>query len=213
MLTLLTEPRNVFGKGLKAFREKGKLPAVVYGRKKKPHSVFVNLADFKKVWKKAGESTLVELSEPKANVVIHDIAVDPMSDEPIHVDFYAVDMDKPITASVPVVFKGVSGAVKDLGGVLVKVMHEVEIEALPQDLPHELHVDISLLKTFEDRVSVKDIGLPKGVKATSKAEEVIALVEPPREEVEATPALTIADIEVEKKGKKEEEGAEEEIQT
>src|SRR3989344_2529739 len=133
MLTLLTEPRNVFGKGLKAFREKGKLPAVVYGRKKKPHSVFVNLADFKKVWKKAGESTLVELSEPKANVVIHDIAVDPMSDEPIHVDFYAADMDKPITASVPVVFKGVSGAVKDLGGVLVKVMHEVEIEALPQD--------------------------------------------------------------------------------
>jgi large subunit ribosomal protein L25 len=212
MLELQTENRDVFGKKLKEFRQKGKLPAVLYGPKEKAQSLFVSLKDFKKLWKEAGESTVIQLNleKSKKEVLIQDVAVDPVKDEPIHVDFYAVQMDKPIEASVALVFEGISPAVKNLGGVLVKVAHEIEIEALPKNLPHELIVDISKLENFEDKISAKDIILPKEVKLITNPEEVIALVEEPREEEVAPPAEEkIAFEEIEVAGKKEKEEGEE----
>lgn len=201
-LCLEAEKRDLFGKKLKMARKEGKLPAVLYGRKKETTPFFVNLKEFRKIWKKAGESTLIKLGNE--DVIIQDVAIDPIKNEPIHVDFYAVEMDKPITASIPLVFEGIPPAVKELGGILVKVIHEIEIEALPKDLPRALKVDVSGLAALEDQFLVKNIRLPHGVKILAKNDEVVALIETPKEEIEE-PQISIADVEVEKKGKKEEE--------
>ena len=94
--------------------------------------------------------------------------------------------------------------------MLVKVIHELEIEALPKDLPHSITVDISSLKDFESRIAIKDITLPEGVVSVLKPEEIIVLASAPRaeEKVEVAPTADLSTIEVEKKGKKEEEGTE-----
>jgi len=211
-LQLNIEKRDIFGKKLAASRKEGKMPAVLYGSKQKTTPIFVNFGEFNKVWKQAGESSVVELMEDGkkkvADVMITDNATDARKGDFIHADFYAVDMNKPIEASITLVFTGVAPAVKDLGGVLVKVMHEVEVEALPADLPHELNVDISALVTFDSQLMVKDIVLPKGVKALAKEDEIVALVSEHKEEV-IEPTMTMDQIEVVgAKGKKEEEGVE-----
>jgi len=203
MLTLQTEKRAVFGKKLVSARKEGKLPAVVYGPKQSTESLFVSAKDFNKILQQAGETGLVELSEPRQNVLIHQVSRDLVTDIISHVDFYAVEMDKLIKAYVPLEFHGVSPAVKELGGVLLKIMHEIEVEALPANLPHELTANLGLLKTFDDKIFAKDILLPSNVSLVAEPEEVVALVETVKEE--ETPTITIDDIEVEKKGKKEEE--------
>ncbi|PIU99638.1 MAG: 50S ribosomal protein L25, partial [Candidatus Tagabacteria bacterium CG03_land_8_20_14_0_80_41_22] len=202
-----TENRNIFGKKLEPFRKKGKLPAVLYGPKEKARPIFISLKDFKKIWDEAGESTVIQLNlgDTKKEVLIQDVAMDPVKGEPVHVDFYAVLMDKPIKASISLVFEGISPAVKNLGGILIKVMHELEVEALPKNLPHELSVDISALASFENKISAKDIILSKGVKLISNPEETIALIEAPREEEAPASEEKIAFEEIEVVGKKEKE--------
>lgn len=209
-MQLRAEERNIFGKKIKPFRKEGKLPVVLYGAKTENKPLFVNLKDFTKVWKKAGESTIIDLKEGenKFNVLIHKVDIDPVRNEPIHADLLAVQMDELISAPIPLVFEGESPAVKSLGGVLVKVMHEIEVEALPANLPHELKVDISKLETFDDKIMLGDIVLPEGVSVVAGHDEVVALVEPPREEESEEGAVsTIEDIEVAKKGKQSDEEA------
>ena len=118
-------------------------------------------------------------------------------------------MDKPITADVNIVFEGAAPAVKELGGVLVKVLHKLEIEALPKDFPHEIKIDVSKLTNIGDRITVKDLALGKSVKVKVREDQVIVLVKPHEEEKVEEAPKAIEDIELsEKKGKKEEEGAE-----
>lgn len=210
MLQLNTETRNIFGKKLKESRKEGQLPAVVYGKGKESKPLFVNLNEFKKVWNKAEESTVIKLQGGSdEDVLIYDAEKDPVRGEFIHVDFYALDVDKPITAEAPIVFEGVAPAVKEHGGVLVKVLHKLEIEALPKDFPHEIKIDVAKLVNIGDRIIVKDLTLGKSVKVKAREDQVIVLAKPHEEEkVEETP-ITIEDIELsEKKGKKEEEGEE-----
>ena len=131
------------------------------------------------------------------NVLIHDIVLDPLTETPIHADFLAVRMDKEIRAKIALEFAGESPAVKNDSGVLVKVMHEVEVSALPKDLPYSIGVPLSKLLHLNDRLTVHDLDLPAGVRAMSESDEVVALVEPPRSEEElkslesAEPAATV----------------------
>lgn len=213
MENLYTEIRNIFGKKLKKLRKEGKLPAVLYGKKRETAALFVDLKSFNKVWKEAGESSIVKIKDPNKDnsfldVMIQDVDIDPVKNELIHADFYEVEMDKPIITEIPLVFEGTAPAVKELSGVLVKAMRELEVEALPKDLPRELKVDISKLKDFEAQVLVKDIKLPKGVSVNAKEDEVIVFVEQPKEEIAEEKEMKIEDVEVEKKGKKEEENLE-----
>lgn len=207
MKTLNATKRSKTDK-LVAVRSNGMVPAVVYGAKVDNTSISVPSIDFIKVWKSAGESSPIVLSLEGKNidVLIHEVQVDPIKGFPKHVDFLAVDMNKPVEVSVPLEFTGVAPAEKlGLGG-LVKVIHEVEISALPKDIPAHISVDISTLETLENQIHVSDIVLPKGVTMISDADEVVALVAPAKEEVESAP-VDLSSIEVEKKGKKEEEGA------
>ena len=206
MVKLAAEPRQIFGKKLKTAREGGKLPVVAYGHKERPTALFVDLANFKKVLKQAGESSVVtlEIGKEEKDVLINEVAVHPVTSEPVHADFYVIEKGKVLQVKVPLEFTGTSEAVKNLGGVLVKVLYELEIEALPKDLPHQIKVDIGLLSTLESRVLVSDLKLSAGVKALVKGEEVVAAITTVQEEKEETP-VDLSAIEVEKKGKKEEE--------
>ncbi len=193
---------------LAKIRKDGGIPAVVYGARVENTSISVPSSDFAKAFKEAGESSPVVLVVGGKNidVLIHDVAVDPVKGFPIHVDFLAIDVNIAVKVNVPLEFEGISGAVKGGLGNLVKVLHEVEIEALPKELPHSLTVDISKLATLEDKVLVSDIKLPKGVTMITDGEEAVALVAVIKEEKEEVP-VDLSAIEVEKKGKKEEEPA------
>lgn len=205
MLKLIAQKREIFGKAVKAAREEGKMPIVVYGGKEEPSSFFVETKEFKKILREAGESGVVVLETKigNKNTLIHDVGYDPISSEPVHADFLAVDINKTVQVSVPLEFVGESPAIK-LGGILVKVMHEIEVEALPNDLPHQIEVDISSLIDNDSQISVADLKTAKGVTIITLAEEVVAAVTEANEEVPEEVAPDLANIEVEKKGKKEE---------
>lgn len=178
--------RKETGRQVKPLRKGGVLPAVLYGDGVATQSLSIVYKDFEKAWKQAGESTLIELDVAGKvhNVLIHDIVEDPMKGTFLHADFYAVRMDRVIRTKVPLEFIRESHAVKNEGGILVKVAHELEVEALPKDLPRELTADISSMLVLEARLLVKDIKLPKGVKIIADENEVIAVVERPRSEEE-----------------------------
>lgn len=190
-------------------RKFGKIPAVFYGAGKTTTSITIPIVDFKKVWRDAGESSAVKVSTLAGDidVLIHEVQVDPVTSEPIHVDFLAIDMKKRIKVNIPLVFEGISGAVKSGVGNLVKVLHEVEVEALPSDLPQKLIVDISKLESLDNNIIVSDIKVPAGVIVITNAGEVIASIVAQVEEKEEVTPIDLSAIEVEKKGKKEEEGA------
>lgn len=199
------------GVKLMVLRKSGKIPAVFYGMGKKTTSISIPNIEFKKVWREAGESSTVKVemegNKDDINVLIHEVQVDPVTSEPIHVDFLVIDMKKKIRVKIPLVFEGVSNAVKTGIGNLVKVLHEVEIEALPADLPQKLSVDISKLETLENTIVVSDIKLPAGVVAiTNGTDIVVSVVAQVEEKEEVVVAPDLSAIEVEKKGKKEEEG-------
>ncbi|MEK7104699.1 MAG: 50S ribosomal protein L25, partial [Patescibacteria group bacterium] len=156
----------------------------------------------------------ISMGDNNIDALIHEVQVHPVTEEPIHVDFLLVDMNKKIKVNVPLEFIGISNAVKNGLGNLVKVLHEVEVEALPKDLPHNLEVDISKLETVEDQVFVSDLKLPAGVVVITNEHDVVAsIVLQVEEKEEVAPPVDLSEIEVEKKGKKEEEGAEEVIAT
>jgi large subunit ribosomal protein L25 len=210
MLTIAAKKRDI-KINLDTLRKGGELPAVFYGAGKASTPISVSNLEFKKVWRQAGESSAVVVKTPDGDVdvLIHEVQMDPVRDEPIHVDFLAIDMTKKIKVNVPLEFVGVSAAVKSGTGNLVKVLHEIEIEALPKDLPHNLEVDISKLATLQDNIAVSDIKLPAGVEAITAGTDIVAsVVEQVEEKEEVAAPVDLSAIEVEKKGKKEEEGAE-----
>lgn len=186
MQELKAKSRKELGKKVKTLRRAGFLPAVLYGENVPSLPITVSYQDFAGAYREAGESTLLKLGlEDKTfNVLIYDVKKDAISGIPLHADFYAVRMDKEIKTKVPIEFFGESPAAKNEGGILVKVLQEVEIEALPQDLPHELRTDLAALSTIGSRLFIKNIMLPKGVKILADSEEVVVLVEAPRLEEE-----------------------------
>ncbi len=208
MITLSIQDRSAYKK-LDDARAAGLIPAVYYGSHTASTSVFVTLGAFQKALKEAGESSIITLDNGKEKIsaLIHDVQLDPVTNKATHVDFKAVSANEKVEVPVQLVFTGVSNAVKNLGATLVKVMHEIEIEALPADLPHEIMVDISMLDGLDDVIHIKDLVLPKGVVAKADAQDTVASVLVGKEEDLSTPvaSLDLDAIEVEKKGKKEEE--------
>ncbi|MFH1462471.1 MAG: 50S ribosomal protein L25 [bacterium] len=215
MLSLNAKIRKEIGKKVKSLRKEGLVPGVLYGPKIDNLSLEVDLKEFEKVYQAAGESSLITLAIAKGEkksflVLIHAVEFDAISQKPIHVDFYQPRLDEEITVDIALVFEGESQAVKDLGGTLVRNIQEIEVRALPQNLPHEIKVSIEKLKTFEDAVLIKDLIVSKEVKILKEPEEVIALVLPPEkieEELEKPVEEKVEEVEKaeEKKEKKEEE--------
>ena len=212
MIKLSAKIRKEMGRKTNALKNSGRIPAVVYGHKMKNVLLDVDYKDFQKTYNKAGVNSLIELDvegeKEKKIVLIHDYQKDPVSDKVIHIDFFETSAKEEVEVRVPLIFEGTSLAVKDLGGTLVKNISELQVKALPQNLPHEIKVSIDKLNTFEDRILVKDLILPKDVKISAKPEEiVVSVVQPSKVEEELAKEITeeVENVEkVEKKEKKEE---------
>ena len=216
MIKLSAQARKDFGRKTKSTRQADKIPAVVYGPGVKNASIVIDYKDFQKTFKQAGESSLVELDidgeKVKRPVLINEIQKDPVSDKFIHVDFFQASLKEEVEATVALVFFGVAPAEKDLGGTLVKNITEVEVKALPQNLPHEIKVSIEGLKTFGDHILIKDLILPENVKVLKKPDEIIASVaeqQKVEEELEKPIEENVENVEKIEKEKKEKEIVEE----
>lgn len=185
-------------------RNNGMVPGVVYGAKVENTAISFEKKAFDKVFKEAGESSPINLTLDGKNiqVLIHEVQVDPVKGFTHHVDFLAVDANVKTHVAVHLNFIGVSPAVKAGLGNLVKVMHEIEIRALPKDIPHEIEVNIEALVDLDSQITAEDLTLPNGVELVTKKDEIVASVATMKEEVETAP-VDLASIEVEKKGKKE----------
>lgn len=208
-LTLNATLREARGKKNSILRDAGEMPAIVYGPKHEAQSIVVKTIDFTKILKEAGESTIITLVGvgKDADVLIHDVDVDPVTGVVRHADLYAIESGKTINIRVPIEFVGESPAIK-LGAVITKVLHDIEIEAMPKNLPQHLTADISGLANFHDTIHVRDLVLPEGVEVKEDGDAIVAVASEVKEEVEEAPAaIDMSAIEVEKKGKADEEAA------
>ena len=220
-ITLKVEKRIVFGKQNKLLRKQGFIPAVLYGKKTPACSLQVNTQDFKDVYKEAGDTDIIDLiivggkKKQIKSVLIQSATKHFLDGSFLHVDFFEVEMDKPITAHIPVNFTGESSAVK-LGGVLVKPTSEIEVEALPMDIPHEIIVDISSLTDFDQTIYIKDIDFPSKVKVLIDENTPVITVNAPITEEEFEKEFgedkTVEEVEVEGEKKEGEEGEGEEVE-
>lgn len=184
---LSAKKRETIGKKVKHLRQKGLVPAVLYGRDIKPESISIEKIQFIKIFNEAGTSSLIDLkidSDKSFKVLSHEPQRDPITGDPIHVDFYRVRMDEKIRTEIPLNFTGESEAVEQLEGNLVTNKDAIEVECLPTDLISEIQVDISPLKTFEDTIKISDLKLPDSIEILHDQDEIIALVEEPRSEEE-----------------------------
>ena len=184
------------------------MPAVVYGAKQEATSVSISVMDFTRILRENGESVVLDIEGmgKPMQVLIHDIDRDPITNVPRHADLYAIEKGAKVEVAVPLSFVGESLAVKT-GANLVKVLHELQIESAPGDLPQEIEVDISTLAAVGDQIHVSDLKIPKGVEVKAEADQVVVLIQEVAVEEETVAAVDMSAIEVEEKGKKEEEAA------
>ena len=196
-IELKANKRKITGRKVNSLRRQGLLPGNIYGKKIKSEEVQVNLKEFKKVFETAGETGLVELAvgSEKKPVLIHEVQLHPVSDEPIHVDFLQVDLKVKVTATVPVEVEGESPAEKSGIGTVVQQLSEIEVEALPADLPEKFVVDATKLAEVDQVVKVLDLAYDKAkVEIKTDSEAIVVKVEPPqKEEIIAPPPTPVAE--------------------
>lgn len=209
-IQIKAEKRSLGKSALRLARQGGYLPAIIYGRNFKPVAVQVRVKDFEEAYIQAGESSLVyvDLEKQSWPVIIHDVAKDYLAGSFLHADFYKVNLDEKITAEVPVILVGESPAVKSLGGILVKNINNIKVEALPQNLPSQIEVDVSKLQNFGEEILIKNLTLSAGVEIKDKLDAIIVLIQEPisQEELDKQLAVTeagVENVEVIKKEKEE----------
>ncbi len=203
-MELTVQNREKLGKASRILKKSDLVPAEVYGKDFVNRHVAVALRDLKNVLSKAGESTVINLilDKEKWPVLIHDVQRDHLSSEVIHVDFYKVKMGEKIKVHVQLEFKGEAPVVKDKLGILNKSVSEIEIEALPNDLPNKIEVDLSVLTELGKSIHIKDLKIPAGVKVLIDAETVVATVVAQKEEEKVEPVTEVSEVKVEGEEKK-----------
>ena len=208
MISLKAQAREEKGKIFRSVSEEGIIPAVLYGPGIETVSLKVNKKDFEKVYNEVGETLIdLDVDGKKFSVLIHETQVDPLTLQLTHVDFYQPNLTEEVEADVELTLTGEAPALK-LGGTLITNMKELTVSALPKDLPSEIIIDVSSLKTFEDVIMIKDISLPKGVTIVGHAEEIVVKVmEPENVDEELAKPIEEVNKEVEKVGEKEKEEA------
>ncbi len=200
---LKAEVRKITGRKVSTLRKLGLVPANVYGKKIDSVSLQIPEKEFKEVYKEVGETGLVILvvADPEASsgtnekpVLVHSIQVNAKTDEILHVDFLQVDLKVKVTANVPVEVTGEPAAEKQGIGTVVQYLNEVEVEALPADLPEKFVVDTTELAEVDQAIYVKDLKYDKSkIEVKSDAEAIVVKVEPPQKEevVEVTPIVPV----------------------
>ncbi len=170
--------REVFGKKLKQLRKTGVLPANIYGKDVKSTAVELPLKEFEAVYKETGETGLIdlELGSEKRPVLIHNVQLDYMTQLPVHADFYQVNLKEKVKTMVPVELTGEPKAVIEKLGLLLQTLNEMEVEALPSDLPEKIEIDVTNLAAVNDQILVSDVKIPTGVEILTDQAQVIAKI-------------------------------------
>ena len=178
---LEAQKREMFGRKIKTLRRDGILPANVYGKKMESLAIQLKTSDFLKVFSEAGETGLVTLNVDGSSypVLVHNLQVDPVLDKPLHADFLQVNLKEKVTATVSVEFVGESPAEKAQEGIVVPQVREVEVEALPADLPEQITVDVSTLEKVDDAIKISDIKVDREkVEIKEDPERIVVSVAP-----------------------------------
>lgn len=185
-INLQAEPRKLLGKKVKVLRRKNQIPAILYGRKFPSIPLVLMENEFKKISQKAGESTIINLEMPREQVkaLIRHIQKDSVTENIVHVDFYKIDMSRTLQTEIPLKFIGISAAVEELEGNLITNKDSIKVECLPEKLVDEIEIDVSVLKTFEDLIHIKDLKIPAGIKVFDEPDDVVLQVTPPLSEEE-----------------------------
>lgn len=187
-LILNAETRTEMKKKLVwGLRNEGVIPAVVYGGKENIN-IKVKKNEFTKLYAKAGESTIITLlldGKKEIPVLVKDEQVDPILNDYTHVDFKEIDMTKEITVAVELNFMGEAPAIKELGGTFVRNLNNIQVRCLPNNLVHQIDVDLSALKTFDDAIHVSDLNVPADIHVINIPTQLVAKVVEQKVEVEA----------------------------
>jgi large subunit ribosomal protein L25 len=211
-MDLAVTTREITGKKVRTLRREGLIPAELYGHGLKNVHLSVPVKDFNKAFKEAGSTTVITLviDKEKKPAMIHEVGRDAVSGAILYVDFHQVRMDEKITAKVPLEFIGEAPAIKTKGAIVNKTMSEIEVEALPSDMPHSITVDLTVLDDIDKSIYVKDIPHPRGVEFLVDETMAIATATPQKaeEEVVAAETVDVADVKVETEEKKAERQAE-----
>lgn len=190
---LEVQKREVFGRrNVKRLRKQGFLPANIYGHNVTSFAVQAKVDDFKKLYGEVGETGLVGLrvDGDVRPVLIHNVHIDPVTDLPLHVDFLAVNLSVKVVTMVPVDLVGESEVVRAGEGVVVQQMHELEVEALPTDLPEKVVVDISGLAAIDDAIKVSELAVDRSkLEVKDDPERIVVSIAPPAKEEEIAPPL------------------------
>lgn len=176
--------REVIGKQVKAMRREGKLPAVIYGRHVEPISISLDAHSAGLALGKVTASSLVtiDVDGKEYPALVRERQRDYIKGSLTHVDFLAVDLNESIRTSVGLSFVGVSAAVKDYNGILVRNLERLEVECLPGDLPERISVDISMLKQIGDIIRVRDVAVSDKVRILADEDETVAVITITKEE-------------------------------
>ncbi len=213
-INLSTEQRKIVGKKVKRLRKEGKLPANIFGKDFKSKSIQVEEGDFRKVFKEAGETGVINVKVGKDEypALVHSVQFEPKTDALLHVDFHKVNLKEKITTRVPIITEGESPAVKSGVGLILQTINELEVVSLPTDIPSEIVIDATKLTEVGQSIHVKDLKIDKDkVEVKNDPEDTVLTVqtaemkeEEPEEEVSPEDVEATAE-----KGKDEEEDGEE----
>jgi large subunit ribosomal protein L25 len=192
-------PRTLLGKKVGRLRREGQVPAVIFGHGDSI-PVQVDAHTFEQGYRRWGQTTLITLTGIDGDIpaLVHDVTRNPRSGSLVHVDFFRVSLTEETTAEVPLHFIGESRAVKDEQGVLIHPVSTVRIEALPQDIPHRIEVDLSRLATMDDEITIKDLAVDRSkIRLLDDPDELVAKVVPQRAEEVAPPPAPVEGAPVE----------------
>lgn len=187
MLTLKAKSRKIFGKKVKKLRKNCFIPAIIYGHGKTSQAIEVEETPFEKIFKQTGESSLIDLiidDKSAVKVLVHQTQLDSLTEKISHIDFYQVKEKERVTVEIELRFVSESPTVKEKGGILIHHLTKIKIECLPKDLVHEIEVDISSLKEFNDLIRIKNLSIPKTINCLHGPEEVVASISAPKVEEE-----------------------------
>ena len=183
MLDLSIQERTQLKKRARTLLQQGSIPAVLYGPKLSPQTISVSAHDFHKVYKEVGETSLISLvaqeNAKKEVALIRSLQRDVGTGQVIHIDFYQPPLDKTVEVTIPIQLEGSAPAVDDLGGVLMRSLHEVSIRALPEHLINEIVVDISKLETLDGVITIADITPPAEVEVINEPSTAIVFIKSP----------------------------------
>ena len=193
-LELTLDAREAQGKANKRLRREGFVPGVVYGKGEESTNVQVEVKTFETLYRAAGKTSVVKFRLPGATRAtsgfIKSVQRHPLSRQAIHVDYYLVNLKVEMEVDIPLVFTGEAPAVEATGGTLLHNISSIHVKALPTDIPHEITVDVSVLKSLDVAIHVSELNLNRDlVTVMTDGETLVATVVPPRVEEEPEPVV------------------------